>query len=162
MRDEKIAYKRHIVFPIAILFLTGMMAGISTAKFIPLYIQNATIIDNGSKTIFLIGFVLYFFETILAVSGSYILLKTGKVNFWLLMATIIFSIEISLNNLRLTFLPIDLHFLIKFNIGSAVLGFGPNFIGILFIFWWLMLYRKDNNGMKTDREFSVALSKSSI
>jgi len=41
--------------------------------------------------------------------------------------------------MKFTFLPFDFNFMFKFNYGDIILGLGVNFLGVIFILWWIKL-----------------------
>lgn len=130
---------KNVVFAITILFLTGMMIGTIMGSVIPLYIENSSRISIAFKSIFALSFVIYIVEALLSIIGCYILLIKKTINLPLLLTAIIYCIEISANNMRFTFLPYDFNFMFKFNFGDIILGLGVNFLGLIFIFWWMKL-----------------------
>jgi hypothetical protein len=116
-----------------------MMIGTAVMLTLPLYIENSSHMSLAFKSIFVLSFIIYFIESLLSIIGCYILLIKKTVNLPLLLTAIIYCIEISANNIKFTFLPFDFYYLIKFNFGDIILGVGLNFLGVIFIFWWIML-----------------------
>lgn len=128
-----------VTFAITILFLTGIMIGMTAGRTLPIYLDNSSNLSLTFKSIFFLSFIIYFIEILLSIIGCYNLLIKRTVNLPLLITAIIFCIEISANNMKFTFLPFDFNFMFKFNYGDIILGLGVNFLGVIFILWWIKL-----------------------
>ncbi len=141
-----------IIFPIVTIFITGITVGMLTFSIVPLFIQNYSIIAPGLKTIIYMIFFLYFLENIFVLSGSYLMIKHNKINYFLLITALLYSITISVNGLKFAFLPFRLDFTLQYNSGNSIVGVGVNLIGLIFIIWWCIIYKKDNFISKLNME----------
>lgn len=131
--------KQRIVFSITTIFFTGMMAGIGSIRILPFIYSNFENISTSFKAALLLVLLVYLIEIVLSIIGNYMLLAKNKVNLFLFWLTIIYSCMMSVNLRNFSFIPFDLHISFQYHIADTSFGFGLNFIGILFIIWWIRL-----------------------
>ena len=139
--EKEIGNKGRNVFVTTFLIFLGITIIYTLVASLPIFI-NRIKPEHGAIFIgFLVNYGLMLIETILAFLGVFFLLKKRIKTTFLLLSLLITSFEYIISGMKFTFLFLELGF--TYSLGK--IGLGINFIGLIFLVWYLRL---NNEGIK--------------
>lgn len=123
------------LFLITILILIGITVGFVFGTSLPMFLNRVKPEHGLIYSGFLANYGLVLIEAILAIVGTFFILKNRQKNIFLLLALLITCFEYIISGVKFTFLVFELGFTFSF----GQIGLGINFIGLILLVWYFKL-----------------------